>query len=81
MGRYVPESPHDGGTGETRWKSLIGFHLEILFPDTADGAYPIIRDILKSGSGSDSSFWIANCRIINPVAYRASIFLHSQNGL
>ena len=49
---------------------------EILFPYAADGAYPIVGDILEGGAGGDSSVGVAYRGVINPVAYFTSVFFH-----
>ena len=52
---------------------------EILFPYAADGAYPIVGDILEGGAGGDSSVGVAYRGVINPVAYLTSVLFHSLN--
>lgn len=59
--------------------SEFGFFLEIIFADTADGAYPVVWDILESCSGRDAAVGIACRGIVDPVAYCTSVFFHSQN--
>ena len=63
--------------------SAIGPHrgllldlLELILAYAAQRAYPIVGNILESRSRSDTSFGIANCRIIDPIANRTSV-LHN----
>jgi hypothetical protein len=53
---------------------LKGF--EHIFVDLAQGAYPVIRNVLKGGSRSDTAVWVAFFGIVHVLAHGADIFLH-----
>ena len=48
---------------------------EGVLAETADGAYPIIRDILKRGAGRDAAFGIAYLGVVH-IAAGALILIH-----
>lgn len=50
-----------------------------VFADTAEGAYPIVGNILKCGSGSDASVGITYFGVIDPLAYSADVFVHNKS--
>ena len=51
--------------------------LEVLLAYTANGANPILRDILESCAGCDSAVRISDFGIVFVAAKYAYIFLHS----
>lgn len=70
--------------GRKRWGdygSVFGFDYEVFFAHTAYGAYPFGGKIFKSCSGGDTSFGVADCGIIDPVANFTTILFHSRIGL
>ena len=48
---------------------------ESVFSETAYGAYPVVRDVLKSGAGGNAAVQIADFGIINITA--GAFVLHS----
>lgn len=56
---------------------VIDARLEHALVNTAYGANPIIRNVLKSGSGCDAMLRITYCGIIRVATGIAKIFLHS----
>lgn len=54
------------------------FHyFEIFFSDTTEGAYPVVGNFFKRCSGSDSSIGVSHGRVVNPIAYDATILFHN----
>ena len=45
---------------------LLGF--EVVLADTADGAYPIVGDVLKRCSCGDTAIGIAYCGVVDVTA-------------
>ncbi len=60
------------------WQSCLAEHV---FADSADRAYPVLRKILESCSGSDSVVRIAYCRIILISACITNILVHVKLSL
>ena len=52
--------------------------LEVLLAYTANGANPILRDILESCAGCDSAIGIADFGVIFVAANSANILLHNS---
>ena len=53
---------------------IIGF--KILFADEANGASPVIGQVLEGNASGDIVLRVTQCGVINPVANGASILLH-----
>lgn len=52
-------------------------HFEIFFSDTTEGAYPVVGNFFKRCSGGDSSIGVSHGRVVNPIAYCATILFHN----
>ncbi len=48
------------------WSVLLRF--EIALADAADGAYPIVGDVLKRCSCGDAAIWITYCGVVDVTA-------------
>ena len=53
------------------WSVLLRF--EIALADTADGAYPIVGDVLKRCSCGDAAIGITYCGVIDVTANFANV--------
>lgn len=49
---------------------------KIFFSDTANGAYPLFGQLLKSRTGRNSVIGVSDFRIINISAYITFVFFH-----
>lgn len=55
---------------------LVFYGLEHIFVDLTQGADPVIRDVFKGGSRSDTAVRVAFFGIVHVLAHSADIFLH-----
>jgi len=55
---------------------LVFYGFEHIFVDLAKGTDPVIRDVFKRGSWSDTAVWVAFFGIVHVLAHGADIFLH-----
>ena len=53
------------------------FYREVVLTNTADGAYPILGDVFKRCSGSDTAIGIAYFWIINITTCVANVLFHN----
>ena len=55
---------------------LVFYGLEHIFVDLTQGADPVIRDVFKWSSRSDTAVRVAFFGIVHVLAHSADIFLH-----
>jgi hypothetical protein len=66
-----------------RRRSLFSFlflllgRFKVVFANAAEGADPVVRDLLEGGAGGDAAVRIAYRGIINVTTYKASKLLHN----
>ena len=58
------------------YPKLLLNNREIFLANTAKWAYPILGDVLKSCSCSDSAFGVAYFRVINPTTCVTNVLFH-----
>lgn len=51
--------------------------LKVIFPYTAQRAYPIIWNVFECSSRSDTTFRISLFRVVNPITNFANVFIHN----
>ena len=73
-------SPSARGEGESV-RSLLFVRFKVFFAYEADGAGPVIRELLKGGTGGDVVLRVPYVWVIHPVTYGAFILLHDGVGL
>ena len=75
-----PYTPRDAPVGcVSHFSGLSDLLLdlfELVFAYAADGSDPIVGNILVRRSVGDASFVIADCGIVNPFAYDATVLFH-----
>lgn len=63
----TPAWPYAAGRG------LLLDYLELVLANAAKRANPILGNIFECRAGGDATFGVADCRVINPIAYGATI--------
>ena len=58
---------------------LVG--LKVLFAYVAEGAGPVVGEVLKGSSWGNVTLGVTHIGVVHPVAYGASILLHGVAGL
>ena len=66
----TPAWPYVAGRG------LLLDYLELVLANAAKRANPILGNIFECRAGGDATFGVADCRVINPIAYGATILFH-----
>jgi hypothetical protein len=66
----TPAWPYAAGRG------LLLDYLELVLANAAKRANPILGNIFECRAGGDATFGVADCRVINPIAYGATILFH-----
>lgn len=61
------------------FRYLFFYYLKIIFSNATQWAHPISWDILKSCSWCDTTLWIPDSGIINPITNGASVLFHFFN--
>ena len=53
------------------------YHLfKLVFAYAAEGANPIVGNVFKGSSGFNTTFGVANGRVVHPLAHNAIILFH-----
>lgn len=64
--------------GLREWKILLLDQLKVILGGSAEGAYPILRDVLKGCSRLDAAVRITYLGIIDPATDCALVLLHDK---